>query len=243
MRICIVIPVYNEEKRVVKTLDKVKASLMKRYRKCLLLLFVCDGSTDSTEAIVRRYAKFHSQIKLVTEKRRLGKGGAVIRGFNILCGRYHPDVIGFVDADSSVPGKEILKLLKHLERKNVDGVIASRYLKDSEIIGDLGIGRFIASRSYNALVRLLFNLDFKDTQCGAKFFKARALCPALKDVHLTGMSFDINLVYEVYRRNFNIEEVPVRYDVMLEGTKVRLPEHAPKMFVSTIMYRLERLNP
>ncbi|HIH49993.1 MAG: glycosyltransferase [Candidatus Micrarchaeaceae archaeon] len=242
MRICIVIPVYNEEKRIVRTIEDLKASLMKRYRKDLVLLFVCDGSTDNTEAIIKRYAKLHSQIRLVTERRRLGKGGAVIKGFNILCSKYHPYIVGFVDADSSVPGKEILKLLRHLERRNVDGVIASRYLKNSEVVGNLGMGRFIASRSYNALVRLLFNLDFTDTQCGAKFFKARALIPALKDVRLAGMSFDINLIYEIYRRDFSIKEVPVRYDVMLEGTKMRLPEQVPRMFISTIMYRLGRLN-
>jgi glycosyltransferase involved in cell wall biosynthesis len=243
LKICIAIPVYNEEKRIVKTLEDLKKSLIRKYRKDLILLFVCDGSTDNTEVIVKGYAKLYSQIRLVTERGRLGKGGAIIKGFNLLCDRYHPDIIGFVDADSSIPGEEILKLLKHLERKNVDGVIASRYLKKSKVVGDLGVGRFIASRFYNALVRLLFGLDFSDTQCGAKFFKARALCPALKDIHLTGMSFDINLIYEIRRRNFNIEEVPVRYNTILEGTKVRLLEQIPKMLLSTVMYRLESLNP
>lgn len=242
MKIGIAIPVYNEEERIAKTLDDLRKSLMRRYRKDLVLLFVCDGSTDNTESILRGYLKLHSQVRLVTEKRRLGKGGAVIKGFNLLCSRYHPDIIGFVDADSSVPGAEILKLLKHLDRGGVDGVIASRYVRNSRVVGDLGLGRVVASRFYNALVRLMFGLNFSDTQCGAKFFKAGALCPALKDIRLTGMSFDINLIYELCRRNFNIEEVPVRYNVMLEGTKVRLSEQIPKMLVSTILYRLESLG-
>ncbi len=241
MKVCIVIPVYNEEKRISRTFEDLDKTLLRKYDKNLTLLFVCDGSTDKTEMMIKRYAKLHNQVRLITEKKRLGKGGAVIKGFSLLCDGYNPDIIGFVDADSSVSGTEVIKLLKHLGNNNIDGVIASRYLKNSKIIGNLGLGRFVASRSYNLLVRVLFGLDFSDTQCGAKFFKTKALCPTLRYISIKGMSFDINLIYEINRRNFRIDEVPVRYNVILEGTKVRLMEQVPKILIETLNYRITSL--
>lgn len=240
MKICIVIPAHNEEKRIVNSLHDFKETILKKYGKNLTLVIVSDGSTDKTNDIVKKWQKKYSQIKLIIGEKREGKGSALIRGFHIACDIYNPDIVGFVDADPSVSGIEIIKLLTFLQKKGVDGVIASRYLKDSKIIGELGKARFIASRSYNVMIRVLFGLGFKDTQCGAKFFKAKSLCKVLHQIHLTDMSFDINLLYELHRRRFNVKEVPITYNVVKEHSKVTVSKQIPKMFVVTVSYRITR---
>ena len=240
MKVCVVIPAYNEEKRISKTLDDFSDILIKKYRKDINILVISDGSTDRTNEIVNEYSKKYPQIKLFVHAVREGKGSGVTRGFEIACRDFNPDIIGFVDADPSVSGTEIIKLVDRLKDKNVEGVIASRYIKGSKLIGDLGKTRFVASRGYNLLIRLLFGLKFKDTQCGAKFFRSSAICSILDQLKLTDMSFDINLLYEMKRRKYNIEEVPITYKVILEGTKVNVRKQIPKMFIVTFSYRITR---
>lgn len=199
-----------------------------------------DNSTDNTNSIIAKYTKRYRQIKYITGRKKLGKGGALIRGFRVLSRKYRPDVIGFIDADSSVSGKQVIRLLGLLKDNRIDGVIASRYLKGSRITGVQGRTRFIASRGYNGMIRLLFGVDFKDTQCGAKFFKANAIYNVLDRLYLTDFSFDINLLYELHKSKFNVIEVPISYNIVEEGSKVYLKKHITNMFFTTLGYRLGR---
>jgi glycosyltransferase involved in cell wall biosynthesis len=240
LRICIVIPAHNEEKRIIKTLDNLSKTVLKKYGMDLILIVVSDHSTDRTNSIITSYTKRYRQIKYLNSKVRLGKGGAIIKGFELAFERYKPDILGFIDADSSVSDEQIIRLLEFLKDNKVDGVIASRYLKQSRIIGRQGNARFISSRAYNSMIRLLFGLDFKDTQCGAKFFKAEALSSTLHRISLTDLSFDINLLYEMHTHKFNVVEIPIDYSIIKEGSKVDLKRQIPKMFLITVGYRLVR---
>lgn len=240
LKICIVIPAHNEEKRIAKTFDNLKKSVLKEYGKDLIILVVSDASTDRTNQIVKSYGRRYSQIKLIVGKERAGKGGVLLKGFKEACSRYKPDIVGFVDADPSVPGSEVVKMLHFLQSNKVDGVIASRYQKDSKIIGNIGVKRFIASRGYNAMVRFLFGLDFKDTQCGAKFFKAKHLSKVLDDICLTDMTIDLNILYELHRRNSKIAEVGVVYNVVNEHSNVRLKRELPRQLIVSVCYRITR---
>jgi hypothetical protein len=113
-------------------------------------------------------------------------------------------------------------------------------MEGSNILGDLTTTRFIASRGYNIMIRALFGLDYTDTQCGAKFFKADALQIILKRIKLTDLSFDINLLYELHRAGFNVKEVPITYSIVNEHSKVNVGKQIPKMFVITLGYRITK---
>lgn len=237
---CIVIPAYNEEGRIASTLDDFRKTIIKKYRKNVEILVVSD-STDGTDRIVKGYASKLGQVKLVREADRRGKGGAIIRGFSIACMSGRWDVIGFVDADSSMSGKEIIKMLDRLEDdKSIDGVIASRYIEGSRITGRQKVSRFIASRMYNMMVRMLFGFEYRDTQCGAKFFRSFALRDVLRKLSLMDMSFDIDLLYRMKMGGFDIAEVPITYSMMQEGTKLKLWVHVPEMFVDAIRYKIAK---
>lgn len=238
LRLCIVIPAYNEEKRIIRTLEDFRKTIMAKYKNDVDILIVSE-STDKTNSIVKSYASRYRQIKLVGQGKRRGKGGAIIKGFEIASRSRKWDVIGFVDADSSMSGREIIKLLGRLNGdKSIDGVIASRYIDGSRITGDLKASRFIASRMYNIMVRLLFGFKYSDTQCGAKFFRNSALRDTLPKLSLNDMSIDLDLLYQMKLGRFNVVEVPITYSMIQEGTKLDLKRHIPQMFVDAIRYRI-----
>jgi glycosyltransferase involved in cell wall biosynthesis len=239
LKVCVVVPAYNEEKRIAKTLEDFRKTIIKRYGNSITVLVVSDGSTDRTNKIVNGFSKKQSQIKLMVNEHS-GKGGALRAGFHRAIDERKYDVIGFADADPSVSGTEIMKLLLALDQSGADGIIASRYLKGSRIIGNLTATRYIASRCYNLMVNLLFGLGFKDTQCGAKFFRERALRKIIEGVHLTDMSFDINLLYEMHRHGFVVKEIPITYRIVNESSSVRVGKQIPKMFIITLSYRITK---
>jgi dolichol-phosphate mannosyltransferase len=239
LKICIVVPAYNEEKRIVRRLEDFKYTLLKKYGKDVIILIVSDGSTDRTDELIKLYSKVYPQIRLMRIKNS-GKGGALLEGFIVACKKIKPDILGFVDADISYSGSEIIKLIDVLKEKDVDGVIGSRYLKDSILIGKDSKARFVASRGYNALVRILFGLNFADTQGGIKIFKGKALANILDHMHLSDMCFDINLLYELKLRNFRVLEIPVTCRVIKSGTTVDVKKQIPKMLMVTIGYKITR---
>src|SRR3989344_661968 len=142
----IVIPAYNEEKRITKTLDEYISYFNKKGINYEIIV-VCDGCTDKTTDIVKKMGGKNKKIKLFECEKRLGKGGGVYYGFSMCNG----DTIGFTDADNAVGPQEYEKLIKNLE--NTDCVIASRRKKDSLTIVPQTklwvIAMRIASRIFN----------------------------------------------------------------------------------------------
>ncbi len=232
-----VVPAYNEQKRISATLDSFLGTLLKRYKGMTIIVSV--QGHDRTAEIVRGYSRRHSQIRLLDSRRTVGKGLNLMLGFEAALD-LRPDIVGFTDADPSVPPAELAKLIDALKDGKAAGVIASRYMEGSRILGDLTRSRLVASRAYNLMVRMLFGLDFHDTQCGAKFFRAAPLRSIMKDVNLTDMSFDINLLYEMSRRNLEVKEIPITYRIVNEESKVQVWKQVPKMFIVTLSYRITR---
>ncbi len=186
--------------------------------------------------------KRYKNVLLINSKRRLGKGGAIIKGFRFALPKLSSnDILGFVDADNAVYASEFIKMLNFMKNNSeVDGIIASRYIKGSRIVGDLPFSRFIASRLYNVMVKVLFGLKFKDTQCGAKIFRARVIRNIINTLSIVDMSFDINLLYSSSKFGFNIVEFPITYHQVNEGTKLILHRQIPQMLLVTIGFRLSR---
>ena len=162
-----------------------------------------------------------------------------MKGFRYAMTRSRDSVIGFVDADDAVLAKEFGKLIERLvSSRRIDGVIASRYSNGGSIEGRIGLGRKVASRAYNLLVRLLFRIGFSDTQCGGKVFRAEALSEVVGLVDIKGMSFDINLLYELKIKGYKIIEEGVRYRQRNEGTNIRIFRNSPQMLVAALGFRV-----
>ncbi len=234
---CLVIPAYNEEKRISSTLESIVGSLLKKYTRMSVIVAV--QGEDRTMEIVQQISRKSPRVRALDCRKTSGKGINLIRGFEAAL-KSGPAIVGFADADGSVPPDQLEKLMTALQRDRVQGVMASRYLPGSRIVGRQPKTRWLASRLYNAMVRLLFGFDFTDTQCGAKFFSSGALRAVMRNVKLTEMSFDINLLYEMKRQGLPVEEVPIIYHMQSEGSKVKVSKQIPKMFVVTTSYRVTR---
>ncbi|MCL4389756.1 MAG: glycosyltransferase [Candidatus Marsarchaeota archaeon] len=230
----IVMPARNEERRIGPTLERYAG----RIRGMGIGIVVVSSSSDGTDRIVSRYSRRYNFIRLVKSREREGKGGAIIKGF-MYAMKDSPRFIGFLDADGSVDCDEFLRMLSILKKdKHADGVIASRYSSGSKINGRLPTSRFIASRAYNTLVRLLFKIDVKDTQCGAKIFRADALSKAIGSLTILGMSFDVDLLYSLKLDGKIIRETGVKYDQSNEGTSISIARNAPQMLIATLGFRV-----
>jgi len=195
----IVIPAYNEEKRIEKVLAEIADDSGQ-------FIVVCDGN-DGTEEIVRDFSRSRPGLALIclSFDRRLGKGGAVIEGFS----HASSPVVGFLDADGSTSLSQVLRLMAALD--GADAVIGSRWLPGSVIPERQGLSRRIESRVFNLAIRLLFGLRFTDTQCGAKVFKKSAVDAVLRDMTSTGFEFDVELLWRLSKKGYKIIECPITW--------------------------------
>jgi len=197
----IVIPAYNEEKRIGRSLEKIFAYLSSKDFLWELII-VNDGSTDDTLSIISGYNE--PRIILVNNKKNMGKGYSVKRGVEEAKGRF----IVFSDADLSTPVGETDKLLEFL-RKDYDFVIGSRYVPGSEIKVRQPWYRQLMGRFFNLFVRLVAIPGIKDTQCGFKGFKRECALIVFDLMEIRGYSFDVEALYIAYKLGFKIKEVPV----------------------------------
>jgi len=173
----IIIPAYNEEERIPKTLNSYLDYLKGKIN--FEILVIINGCTDNTLGVVKKIAQKNKEVKYVDIGKVASKGIAVTEGFKLA----DSELIGFVDADLATPPNAFYDLVQNIE--NYDAVIASRWMKNSKINKSQPLTRIIAGRSFNILVNLLFNLKLKDTQCGAKLFKKTALKDILADIGKT----------------------------------------------------------
>jgi len=226
----LVIPAYNEEKRIRKVLETYTKSLEGLNYE---IIVVCNGCRDRTEDIVRDFVqKNHlKNLRVLVFKEKLGKGGAVIQGFKVAKGKF----MGFVDADLSTSPQEFLKLVRILEKEKLDGVIGSRKIKGAKILIPQPFFRRFASKCFNIIVRALFGLPFKDTQCGAKVFNAEAIKSILTELKLKGFEFDVEILWRLKKEGFRVKEVPIVWKHE-KGSRFSF-KNSPKMLINLIRLR------
>lgn len=226
--VSVVIPAWNEEKRLPATLEAYLPALEASCNSHEVIVVV-DGSTDRTAEVASGY--FRRGVRLLAFDRKLGKGGAVIEGFK--SSRY--EIVGFVDADTPVAPKDLSIMLEKL--KGNDGVIASRWHKESIASRPPTASRLALSKSWNLLTRAVLGLDVLDTQCGAKFFRREAIATVLSKVTLTNWAFDASLLFHLNRSGFSFVEVPVHWNSD-PNSKLLVERVAPAMFLSLLGVRL-----
>ncbi len=200
MELSLIIPAYNEEKRIGSVLNSYSSFLDKKYD--YELIIVIDGN-DNTAGIVRKWISCNPRIKLMEFTKRLGKGAAVIQGFKESRG----EVVGFVDSDGSITPYDFEKLISALSE--ADCVIASRRVEGAQISVLQPLNRRISSKVFNIIVNLMFDLRINDTQCGAKVMKKNPLEKLMPYFRTAGFEFDVELLWRIKSAGFKIKEVPV----------------------------------
>src|SRR5438477_1387091 len=231
-RFSIVIPCFNEERRVGETL-RVTIEYLTINAPESELIVVNDGSTDATGTIARKIlSETRIATRLLENFPNRGKGAAVRSG--LLAAR---EPIGlFSDADLSTPIEETPKLIEPIANGEVDIAFGSRALDRSLIGVHQPWRREQGGRVFNLLVRVATGLPFWDTQCGFKAFRLEACRPIIEAAKIIGFSFDVELLLHAERAGLRLREIPVRWNHH-EGSKVRFVHDSVRMLREVLSLR------
>ena len=252
MDLSIVIPAYNETKRLSKMLDEACAYLKSRLLKAsdfsFEILVVDDGSKDATTDLAMKYGRaflktldseaHNVDFRVMTLEKNRGKGGAVTQG--ILASR--GQLILFADADGASKFSDLSKLEKEMskmENKKQGGVvIGSRaHLVKSEAVVKRSFIRNILMKGFHVLVSLFGVKGIQDTQCGFKLFTRESAKAIFKNMHVEGWIFDIEVLILAEKQGIKVKEVGIDWHEV-EGTKLNLTRDAIWMLKDLIMLRI-----
>ena len=231
----IIIPAYNEAKRLDATIDRVLAHVAAA-RWDAEVVVVNDGSRDQTADLVRAQAKKNPAVKLLENPGNHGKGYSVRNGMLHAGG----EILLFSDADLSSPIEEASKLFAAID-SGADVAIGSRWLQPALQAKRQSRLRQFYGRLFNLALRILLGLKFKDTQCGFKAFNRRAAKALFSLQEIEGWGFDPELLYLARRLGLKVEEVPVVWS-HTEGTRISPLRDGLRMFADALRIRWNALT-
>ena len=212
--ITVIIPAYNEEKRLDSTLTKVASYLKDNYQ----IIVVDDGSTDDTSKIAQSRV-----VRLIKNGRNRGKGYSVMRGIQ----EAKNDLILVSDADLSTPIGMLERMLPYIDEYDI--AIGSRRMKESDVQESQSLLRVLSGKIFSFIVRRLLLPDIHDTQCGFKLFKKKAALEIAGRQTVMGFAFDVEMLYLADKLGYKIKEVPVVW-VNDDNSKVKMIRDSWRMF-------------
>ncbi len=236
MRLSVVIPSFNEARRLPSTLVEI-VGFLERHPSWLPaeILVVDDGSSDQTAAVAGSAALAAGvTLRCLVHDRNMGKGAAVRTGFGAARG----EVILLCDADMATPIEE----LEALNESFAGGVvIGSRALDRSRIVKRQPRYRDLMGRTFNLAVRLLAVPGFGDTQCGFKLFDGDLGRRLSAEQRIDGFAFDVELLFLARAWGVDIREIPVRWR-HVEESRVQALAHSAEMFADLLRIGWWRLT-
>lgn len=226
----VIIPAYNEEKRLPRTLANVHDYLVGCGRSFEIVV-VDDGSHDGTVECVEEFARHHASeetVRLVSYAPNQGKGFAVRTGMLAARG----ELLLMDDADGSSPIEEIERLIKGLE-PDFQVVIGSRAKEDPSAVVKALLYRKYIGNTFNLIVQSLLLPGIKDTQCGFKLFTREAAQNVFSVARLNGYAFDVEILYIARLRGYKVHEVAINWE-NAEGSKVNVLTDSPRMLLEVL---------
>jgi dolichyl-phosphate beta-glucosyltransferase len=202
----VIVPSYNEEQRLLPTLERLHAFLSAQQLRYEILV-VDDGSKDATCDVVEKAIESIPHLSLVRQSPNAGKGAAVRRG--MLAARGQIRVM--CDADCSMPPEQLPRLLAPIIACKAEISIGSRYAEGAKTDVKQPKYRVLWSRLANKVIQRSLVPGIRDTQCGFKAFTAEAARNLFSSATINGWAFDLEILALARRRGFAIEEVGVEW--------------------------------
>lgn len=229
--ISIVVPAYNEQRRLPESVRKI-LGWMRAEPAVKELVLVDDGSADETSGIVRRLAADDPRVRAVSYWPNGGKGYAIRRGV-LEASPGHAVLI--TDADLSTPIEELPRLAALLGAYDV--VIGSRALELSRIGEQQALHRRMMGKTFNRIMRALTGIPFPDTQCGFKLFSAEAAKRVFAEATIDRFAYDVEALLITDRLGYSVGEVAVRWDNSPDS-RVRIVRDSLRMLVDVLRARI-----
>ncbi|MCM8829952.1 MAG: glycosyltransferase family 2 protein [Candidatus Omnitrophica bacterium] len=205
MDLSIIIPAYNEEKRLGTTLERIY-TYFQNTGLIFEIIVVDDGSKDGTVNLVKNFSIDHPEVKLRCHLKNKGKGAAVKTGVLSAEG----DIILFTDADLSTPIEEFEKLKKAID-DGYDIAIGSRGVVGAKVKVKQNFIRRLIGMIGCYIIKMMVVNRFADTQCGFKMFKNPCGKKLFKEQMITGFAFDVEVLYKAVKNGYRIKEIPVEW--------------------------------
>jgi len=225
----IIVPAYNEERRLPQTLPRIVAFLQAQDYPGEVIV-VDDGSFDNTAYVVEEMAAQVPFITLIRNEHR-GKGYAVKTGVLAAQGDY----LFLCDADLSMPIEEVAKFLPPA-LEGYDVAIGSREVEGARRYDEPPY-RHLMGRVFNFLVRLLAVRGFQDTQAGFKCFRREVAHEVFPYQTMDGFGFDVEILFISQKRGYRIVEVPIDWYYMT-NSRVSPVGDSVRMFRETLQVRI-----
>jgi glycosyltransferase involved in cell wall biosynthesis len=202
--ISIIIPIFNEEKRLEKGIDRILACCQQQGWDFEIVI-VEDGSTDRSVNIVEKFCLKDDRIRLLSLDRRYGKGGSLLCAIK----QCKNENIGYMDIDLSADPLEFTRLIQFINKYDI--VIGSRIIRDGLKPIHRPFIRSCLSKLYTLCFSCLFNLKICDTQCGFKLFKKDSVLPIISTIQVNGFAFDTEFLVKSFLYGLSIKEVPINW--------------------------------
>ena len=225
-KLVIILPTYNESENILKLLDSIFIEQDNLEEIDLNVLVVDDNSPDGTSEIVKNYKYFDSHVYLLSGFKKQGIGDAYLRGFKYAIANLNADFLFEMDADYSHDTSEIPLLFKEIKNGS-DFVIGSRYIEGSYISKDWPLLRHINSKFSNFFARYIIGMkDIHDCTSGFRVIRVKALTTIdLDQIKARSYSFQIVLLYYIWKNNFKISEVPITFINRVHGkSKIKISD-------------------
>lgn len=198
----IIVPTYRDGARIYDNLvklDQALSSIDESYE----IIVISDGNSDNTWDEMRRLDAIHVHAYHYT--RNMGKGFALRYGVTRSLGQ----IVTFIDGDGDIDPEQIASYLHIMHETGADIVVGSKRHHDSKVVYPLL--RRLYSATYQMLLRLLFNLQVRDTQVGLKLFRREVLAAVLPRIVVKRYAFDLELLVVAHHLGFTqVVEAPVR---------------------------------
>jgi dolichyl-phosphate beta-glucosyltransferase len=226
----LIIPVFNEETRIGKSLDKVLKFLQDQLY-TFETIIVDDGSSDQTVQMVKERFGQYPEIRIYRQPHNIGKGGAIRQGMLLGNGKY----LFFSDADLSVPIETLPIFLSQLEN-HFDVTIGSRQKTGAVIEVHQPFYREMMGKTYTKLSNWILGLKVSDVTCGLKGFRREAARELFSRQRLRNWSFDAEILYLARLKGYRVHEIPVKWRDD-RATKVRLWRDVWSSFLGLLKVR------
>jgi dolichyl-phosphate beta-glucosyltransferase len=236
MKLSIIIPAYNEEDRIIHTLD-ASLTFLNRQNFESEIIVVSDGSTDHTRSVVEGFDSGSKvDLRVIEYHPNRGKGYAVRTG--MLAG--NGEMILFMDADYAVPIEEITKGIDLIE-SGFDVAMGSRAVSGAVVADHQNIIREFSAKLYNLIQTVYLGIFYKDTQCGFKIFTKTAVRRLFGLQKLNSVIFDPEILWLAQKAGFRIAEFPVSWR-HVGNSRIQYDSLKKSLFVFQELFRIRKLH-